>query len=495
MKYSRYLLFFMAMALIAFALFTLMIQPALASGSTPSSITLDPSPTTSPTSVSSTPTPTATPNIQPVSTTNTIKVVHDQPIWFANPDAWLAPLLLPGETAQNYTLLINNQEKTTEILINPTLTLVGKTTGTVPTLADIKLPCSIKLQPSQTTSVTIPINSNMLVPDEYIGSVQYQIVPPTTSTSSSICSTSSSTSSTSSDSGYVDIMLDISVRNGPSWPIIVLLLGLFFGWLSRNMATPVALKQLHLIQDYIDLRDDIENMPSNDTPIIDYGPNNSTIIAKLTKYLQDIHGKIESSDASIKEDDVSQEITDLSTCITFFADYLPSYKDLNPGDDKKQNLGADAKKILLADNATDAAAQIQTFKKNYANLRDQTGGAPAAADQSDLGGMSPQDSPGEKQQSAKPLLWITSIWIWLQPFLTGDKFPVAELRYRVARPVLGGLLLLLLLLIGLETLYVQAGTTFGAAGLYDYLGLVLWGFSSAVASSTFQSLPTMLKGS
>jgi hypothetical protein len=52
------------------------------------------------------------------------------------------------------------------------------------------------------------------------------------------------------------------------------------------------------------------------------------------------------------------------------------------------------------------------------------------------------------------------------------------------------LLLLLLALVGMKTLYVDAGTTFGSAGLYDYLGLLLWGLSADVAQRSLQQLQT-----
>jgi hypothetical protein len=64
----------------------------------------------------------------------------------------------------------------------------------------------------------------------------------------------------------------------------------------------------------------------------------------------------------------------------------------------------------------------------------------------------------------------------------------ADVRYWLVRPVLSLALIALLLLLGMQTLYVHDGSTFGAAGLYDYLGLLLWGMSADVAQRTLQSL-------
>jgi TM2 domain-containing membrane protein YozV len=57
------------------------------------------------------------------------------------------------------------------------------------------------------------------------------------------------------------------------------------------------------------------------------------------------------------------------------------------------------------------------------------------------------------------------------------------------RPLLGVALLLLLSLLGLQQLYVNAGLTFGATGLYDYLGLFVWGLSADLAQRSLHTLP------
>jgi hypothetical protein len=45
----------------------------------------------------------------------------------------------------------------------------------------------------------------------------------------------------------------------------------------------------------------------------------------------------------------------------------------------------------------------------------------------------------------------------------------------------------------MQALYVNAGTTFGAAGVYDCLALLLWwGLTADVASRGLSSLPTKL---
>ncbi len=76
---------------------------------------------------------------------------------------------------------------------------------------------------------------------------------------------------------------------------------------------------------------------------------------------------------------------------------------------------------------------------------------------------------------------------WLSA-LAGTGLISADVRFWVLRPLFFLLLLIFLVLIGLKTLYIDAGTNFGPEGLYDYLGLVLWGMSADVVQRTLQNL-------
>jgi hypothetical protein len=58
----------------------------------------------------------------------------------------------------------------------------------------------------------------------------------------------------------------------------------------------------------------------------------------------------------------------------------------------------------------------------------------------------------------------------------------------IGRALLGIALLVFLVFVGLETLYVKEGATFGAGGASDYVALMLWGLSADVASRTLTTL-------
>jgi hypothetical protein len=64
----------------------------------------------------------------------------------------------------------------------------------------------------------------------------------------------------------------------------------------------------------------------------------------------------------------------------------------------------------------------------------------------------------------------------------------AEATFWVVRPLLALVLLGGLSAMGLGSLYVEKGGTFGARPFSDYLGLILWGLSADVASRSLSNL-------
>jgi hypothetical protein len=54
--------------------------------------------------------------------------------------------------------------------------------------------------------------------------------------------------------------------------------------------------------------------------------------------------------------------------------------------------------------------------------------------------------------------------------------------------VLGVLVWIGLLVVGFQTLYVNQGTSFGSNGIFDYVGLILWGLTADVASRSLGNL-------
>ena len=77
---------------------------------------------------------------------------------------------------------------------------------------------------------------------------------------------------------------------------------------------------------------------------------------------------------------------------------------------------------------------------------------------------------------------------WAAQTLSGAEARAPTRKELLARPLGYLLLLALLVAIGLQTLYLSSAT-FGSAGVWDYLSLVLWGMSADIAQRTLQDLP------
>ena len=77
----------------------------------------------------------------------------------------------------------------------------------------------------------------------------------------------------------------------------------------------------------------------------------------------------------------------------------------------------------------------------------------------------------------------------LMNVLAGTHVQSARVKFAFIRPILFFVLLLVLCLTGFNTLYVKAQAGFGNAGLFDLLGLFMWGLTADVAQGTLQRLP------
>jgi hypothetical protein len=99
------------------------------------------------------------------------------------------------------------------------------------------------------------------------------------------------------------------------------------------------------------------------------------------------------------------------------------------------------------------------------------------------------DAAASRQSRRPSHPWLAG----LLGFLAGEYVQSAKVKYWLFRPLLFVTLLIVLVAIGLQTLYAN-NPSFGSAGLYDYLGIILWGLGADVAQATLQSLPGASNG-
>ncbi len=346
-------------------------------------------------------------SVQEVGSTGVVKLVQDQPLLGLNIDAWLESWLLPGEASARITVLLINMGSAPLVLVKPTLALVGQQTSSIPSLAVVYPASELTLPPQQPVPLVITIDRNMLLPDHYTGNIYYQLQGKNES---------------------ISIPLDISVRYGPFWPVVVLLLGILLGRLALSMRTPTATKQLHLWPYYLQVKQEIERIPAGQQQ-------------EFRQQLSEIYDHIASTDPAQTEDTVRAELRDLESKIQT--------------------------QLSVANGPTLSGYRLLALVNR----------------------PSPTSSPAVLRGLYDLWSWLSRAFASALAFLADHPLPDAALRYWFLRPTLALLLILLLLLIGLQTLYVNSGAIFGSAGLYDYLGLFLWGFSADIAQRSLQNLP------
>lgn len=402
------------------------------------------------------------PNIQ--APTVSIKAVHEQIVIDKGLITWLIP---DSADNNNWIILLTNQGPLPVTAIHPRVVLTGVRTGVILTNDQITLKLqddSINLPPHQTRSIPLTIKPDMLPPDYYTGTILFQF---------------------DGSDKTLSVNMDLNVRYGPFWPLIVILLGIVFGRLAVNMKTWFATKQLDLLPQYYQLNYKIAELISLKDDIID-----DPVIKSLTTDLEHLHDRIESSDAADTEESVTQDIQQLENRVQFFVNLRnleESVLTTNPPLEEAtkdglitqivnaRNLGLDREKEQEAQDAFQTAQDAY-----YEALQQSKAKVTVRAIITSLPGTASQKTASGWRKASRGAAHILA-------FLSGSRVPLAELRYWVARPLLALLLLVLLVLLGLQTLYVNSAM-FGAAGVFDYLSLLLWGFGSDITQSTLLGL-------
>jgi hypothetical protein len=372
---------------------------------------------------------------------------------------WLLPSALTGDQ-RNVQLdnLSISEVKVTGI----ELLLRGEKTGHVVTSTDVTVPASTQIPGGKMSPVVVQINRSSLPADRYQGSLRLQV---------------------HGLDHPINVNLTMDVRNGPLLALLVLLAGIIVGRIMQSMSTPEAQSQLKLMKRYYTLQtigDDVYNENAHNY---------------LEQQMENIRRRIEL--AAEPEETLNQELKKIETYAQFLLNIEVIEQQLNA-------LGLEALaaelepkirgcRLALMNDDINKAEQLR--KEVETRLRE-------AAEDSSMGASANLLKAAVKgfQQFGNKLAELTA-----QPVraptsriaervqnvvvtLAGSPRVRTEARYWIARPLLFLILLVILVLIGLQTLYINAGATFGAGGVYDYLGLFIWGLSADVAQRTLQNL-------
>jgi hypothetical protein len=241
------------------------------------------------------------------------------------------------------------------------------------------------------------------------------------------------------DGGTIEVPLDLRVRSGPLgaavWLVIGILLGLFAKWWSERGAHEARILQ------------DIELL----TRLTDAAPaDDRAIVVDQLGGVRDLllQGRLDDADAELARIRTRREQL---AALAQLAVALPGDPDV-----------AAARDMIRRRRDTEATVAIESLQQRADARRGGRARAPASA-----------------VTSAAPVLpWWVRARQWFLRQMLG----------RLVRLVV----IALVFAIGLYSLYVAAGATFGAQPLYDRLALILWGLGSEVTSRNLGNLAGLL---
>ncbi|MCL4264729.1 MAG: hypothetical protein KJ069_16015 [Anaerolineae bacterium] len=379
----------------------------------------------------------------------------------ANCNSWLdcrlATMFLPESVVQDvWDVWLDNQTPQAVEVSDRVAILQGAANGRTTQPNQVMIAVPHTLPANQPAPIPVTINRQQLAPDSYQGTLRFTIEGATEPLS---------------------IPTTLAVRQGPLWALVVVLLGILLGRLVRDMETPIAQTQVRLIPEYLRLRAAADGLKEAEDRV--------DALAQLAAFKQRLDRGKET------EDVLSSDLTAIEARIQFYASLEALAADLPAG--LKDRL---APQFMEARRAVRDGRQ-QDAERCYTEIES----AIKAATEDQLLGSGKRREAFERQlgalqASVKGLatavsVRTTSIGLRLLARLSGIRLN-ADVRFWIVRPIISLVLLVLLVLWGMQALYVNAGTTFGAAGVYDYTALLLWGLTADVVSRSLSNMPTRL---
>ena len=283
----------------------------------------------------------------------------------------------------------------------------------------------------------------------------------------------------------------IEVRNGPLLAILAVIFGIIIGRLVRNRQSPLSQKQENLFPRLKELSASAGALKDQE----------------LRQYIEEEIKKARASVASSNEDEatVSQHVVEIGKKIGLLVrleqdnEWLANTMTKESDPNKKLLMSPlttynNEVAGLIRTNMEAASKQLEEFEGKLA-----AAGMPAPGTRGGKrGGV---EQPGTAPNEADNIPPSASGWSQLVQiggkvlqvalhFVLGVDAMAVEQRFWFVKSLLFLVLLILLALIGLQTLYVNNGAIFGVNGIYDYIGLFLWGMSAEVAQRTLQDLGT-----
>jgi hypothetical protein len=306
------------------------------------------------------------------------------------------------------------------------------------------------IPPQQTGRVQLTINRSLLTPEHYQGTARVVFENADTP---------------------IAVSVDVFVRAGPLMPLVVAVFGIILGSLLRGMETPRAQMEQSLLPNAQRLRDRADQL-SDETARMD-----------MCQQVDRLLNQIENGQATVEAlKPVVDQLRTKLDLLDMLAGYQKNLEQTHqqspvPQHDIFVDRIRKAQTEVLRPDLNPAQVEA-TIRGIYTDLRAipavATRGGIKAPDRISL----PAGTPTQEDEG-QPITQRDRIACTLRSLLSWR--PSAFFRVNILYPVLRLIVLFLLALLGLQSLYVNAGASFGVGGVYDYLGLLFWGFTAKVA--------------
>ncbi len=341
------------------------------------------------------------------------------------------------------------------------LLLRGDKSGYLITEQDVTIAIpnqSLGARKSTAIELTLP-DTDKLQPDHYVGTLRFGLKGYDTQPT-------------------VNYTLD--VRDGPWWALGVLVLGVVVGRLVKSMNSPEATTQLKLIRRLYRLHTKASAL------------KNATDRANILAELEAIKERINLAEEA--ETVLTAEMDRIATRVDLLSklEHLQTRIALVQDPTLKQELEVKCMSAIQALRAGNIEECLTLIKAIALQLETQP--TPEGTTGDSFAGLlefvRELDEEGTTALAASREATVASPGFFARAlaWLSGANVMNAEVRYWLVRPLLFLLLLFLLVMVGLKALYLDAGSSFGSEGLYDYLGLFMWGISAEVTQNALQNL-------
>ncbi|HEY9751620.1 MAG TPA: hypothetical protein V6C46_01610 [Coleofasciculaceae cyanobacterium] len=378
-------------------------------------------------------------------------------------DCAIARLLLPASATINQReLQFDNPTQSPVTVLNTAVVVQGDLTGYQLTNGALALPQTIPPLPAnQIVSIPLTINRTQMPPDHYGGNISLAL---------------------RGRGDRLTVPVNLSVRTGPSFPLLVLFFGIILGRLLKYMQERGE-PQANALREVYRLRNDIETSGLEDqnkqlllgmVPEVEKMVDRQQLDGVLLQ-IQSIRGRLEIlKKLQLLENQINEQADKLPTDADSFTTPIRKVRRLiaeKQDDEAKALLETIAAELDQYELRSAGDTRLESFKRSI----QQTVTATTQINQPTTIQTYPIEQPAKFRQLLILLSGIT------------DRVR-AEATYWVVRPLLSLTLLIGLSGVGINSLYIENGTSFGARPFSDYLGLILWGLSADVASRSLSSL-------